>query len=39
MASGEKPSEWCARMSRNAKDGDTAYHYWQMQRHWESKGQ
>lgn len=32
-----KPSAWCERMERNAKDGDEAYAYFQLKQMWQKR--
>ncbi len=32
-----KPSAWCERMERNAKDGDEAYAYFQLKQMWKQR--
>lgn len=33
-----KPSAWCEKMERNAKDGDEAYAYFQLKQMWKQRG-
>lgn len=32
-----KPSAWCEKMDRNAKDGDEAYAYFQLKQMWKQR--
>nr|DAU67839.1 MAG TPA: hypothetical protein [Caudoviricetes sp.] len=33
----QKPSAWCEKMERNAKDGDEAYIYFQLKQMWKQR--
>lgn len=33
----ETPVQWCERMQREARDGDTAYHYYQLAEMWRGR--
>lgn len=35
----EKPSEWCDRMIREAKNGEEAMAHFELKKLWESRGQ